>query len=773
MSARTTFGVRGLTLIAGLALSLPGSAAAQQTATKHPGTSPRCNDFAVVMDLLLFDIPLQERPDEGWAWVEPHGRKLRSATGDVANVRVASNDTPANHDSHDLDFNLVLDPNQEDLLSFIQSHSIGIEWETGMDALVDQKGEGKRTFPKWIWPSAGDRAWVEGHWILDCGHPDKSYDPWVFRSEIHPPRAVAVMRDQAAPLPGTGTTPVPVTLTDVFISGRGGYAVQILNCGPDIILGDYGDSCGQSPAPPNFEAMKTTPINDTDFNFDACLPPQPPQSVFSHRVENGPGNTVDIAPSVRLVPAKGACLRPGEFGDRFDRNVMLNITIPLKNTATPPTAVYGRRIFAGWVAAPDPVLAHRNVSLKRLHLHDDTDFGTPGQLAFWFMNVSAAPFAWLRLSDFTNEMDWFGGYVFDDAERTFTGMNFDFYLRNHPNNYTVASRGYEEDCYDHILWLNGHYLNAGGYIACNINSISDNGDNDVMKNADALLFKDSLDPNLKISGGDQYDMYLSIAEVPLADEDTADLGIGSLVCTPSGEVPLVGQPLTCRVKVTNAGAGIPRRASVTNTFGGSGAEANSGTWTFSFPFTGDVREACTASNADVTCDLATVPAQVGADLVIQATPTAPGLLTEKTVVTTQSNDPVAANNSASTTADVFLPVFVDVEPGDPLNIVEFQRRGLITVAVVSTPDFDAADIEPGTVCFGDADTPAERTCTEVHGRGHLIDVNRDRRPDLVLHFEVTETGIDLGDTRACLKGRTTGNIGVYGCDAVAPRESPR
>jgi hypothetical protein len=761
----------GASVSAATTLATTSTQATSQVA-RHPGTSTVCDDFSIAVDLLLVDIkiPFTERPDEGWAWVEPQGRRLRSATGYVSDVRMAATDTPANHDSHDVDFQLNVDLGQEYLMTGIQA-SLGIEWESGMDALRDQRGEGLRTFPKWVWPSEGDRAWVDGHWILDCGHPDKRVEPWRYHAEIHPPRAVASMRDQAAPLPGTGTTPVPVTLTDVFISGRGGYVVQMLNCGPDIILGEHGDTCGQSTPPPDFEAKKTTPINDTNFTFDVCLPPQPPKSVFSSRVELGPGNTVNIDPILRKVAAQGACATADEFGNyRYDPKWMMNVTIPLNGTDTPPTAVYGRRIYAGWIAAPDPVLPHRTLALNRLHLHDDGDFGQPGQLAFWFMNVGPSPWAWLRLSDFTDGMDWFGGYVDDDAERKFNGMSFDYYLRNVPNDrYWVRSRAYEQDCYDHRLWLDGHFLNPGGYGECLL-QFHDWADNDVVRNADRQFTQDEFGPNFKMSGGSQYDMYFSIEEVPVADEDTADLGVGSITCTPAGEVALVGKPLTCNARLTNGGAGIPRLAAATTTFGDNRAAVESGTWTFAFPFTEFVHERCDASGAQVACDVATVPAPTGVDLAIHAKPTAAGLLTATTTVTTQSTDPVATNNSNSTTVDVFKSVTLDVEPGDPTNVVELNRRGLITVAVLTTSDFDAASVDPATVCFGDARTPTERSCTEVHGRAHLIDVNRDRTPDMVFHFDVDATGISMGDTEACLKGRTTGNIGIYGCDAVAPRD---
>ena len=78
-------------------------------------------------------------------------------------------------------------------------------------------------------------------------------------------------------------------------------------------------------------------------------------------------------------------------------------------------------------------------------------------------------------------------------------------------------------------------------------------------------------------------------------------------------------------------------------------------------------------------------------------------------------------------------------------------------------------MDVSTLCFGDAEAAGERACAERHGRGHLEDVDRDGDRDLVLHYLVSETGIDLGDGRACLKGRTLDGVGVFGCDAVAPK----
>ena len=181
----------------------------------------------------------------------------------------------------------LLDPNDD---------SLPIEWEAGIRPW-EKTGDGANPiFPKWAWPSNGDRVWVDGNWIYDCGHPDE--DSNLYRAEIHPARALATMRDQAAPLPGTGLTPVPVTLTDLYISGNGGFTPNQLNCGPDIILGPYGSTCGQED-PPADTSYKTTPINDTDFTFFVCLPVRPTlTATLIHRVDNGPGNTVGIEPNV-------------------------------------------------------------------------------------------------------------------------------------------------------------------------------------------------------------------------------------------------------------------------------------------------------------------------------------------------------------------------------------------------------------------------------------------------------------------------------------------
>ena len=114
-----------------------------------------------------------------------------------------------------------------------------------------------------------------------------------------------------------------------------------------------------------------------------------------------------------------------------------------------------------------------------------------------------------------------------------------------------------------------------------------------------------------------------------------------------------------------------------------------------------------------------------------------------------------------------LVVSIDIKPGGGVNPIKLSSRGVVPVAVLSTESFDATTVSPSTVCFGD-DNPSERDCTEAHGRGHLEDVNGDGKTDLVLHYEIAETGIDAGDQTACLSATTFVGASIEGCDSIEP-----
>ncbi len=150
-----------------------GSGGGPRPTTPVDGSSGDC-DTIISFDFFgLFGFDIAE---PGWVWIDPTDR-YRDASGLVVKSRVTETDFPAGHDSHDQNTDIFLDPGQDDILSDVaKDHdgdgvgdSIEVEWEIG--TFPGETGsDPERTFPKWAWPSLGDRVWTNGPWIFDCGH---------------------------------------------------------------------------------------------------------------------------------------------------------------------------------------------------------------------------------------------------------------------------------------------------------------------------------------------------------------------------------------------------------------------------------------------------------------------------------------------------------------------------------------------------------------------------------------------------------------------------
>jgi hypothetical protein len=108
----------------------------------------------------------------------------------------------------------------------------------------------------------------------------------------------------------------------------------------------------------------------------------------------------------------------------------------------------------------------------------------------------------------------------------------------------------------------------------------------------------------------------------------------------------------------------------------------------------------------------------------------------------------------------FTPISIDIKPGSDPNSINPRSRGVITVAILTTEDFDATTVDPLSVAFG------PNGATETHNRGHIEDVDGDGDNDLVLHFNTQETGIQCGDTEASLTGETVDGTPIEGADAI-------
>lgn len=522
---------RRLTLFVGVAMVAAGvtgfSWTAEASAQPPPidGRPTNCPSI---------DVAIADIPDGGWTWVNSSD-PIQQLTGRVNQTIeldptqddpsklssfVTYTDLPAGHNSHDQNVHITVDEADRGLLSLINDlgdgHSdigspsdiappsqIEVEWETGI-LPNETHGDGHAghnfgpIFPKWAWPSPGDRIWLMGHHIYDCGHPIKVAGVDRYKSEIHPPIAMAAMRDQVMTLPGTGTTPVPVVATDLYIHGDGGWATSVIYTHDLFDEGTY----------------YTTPI-DRNYDFDIHLPVKPnPAAVLRWTVSDGPYNNIGTAPG--LTP---------DLSD--PANPKLHVHVPLAGSGVSPLDTYGRQIVAGW-AVPQGHVRHLRITLNQMVLHDDMEIaGLDGELSFFWLNVPKSPTEWQRLSDFevptfenpgvfcanhTNIMnDFDDDHGCGNGILNFSGLTFDLFVMD-GTPVSIQARGYDQDCLDDLFGIHS----AGGLIAtagCYIPP--GNGDNDPYKTLKVDLNAPGYGVgSLNVSNPDnQYELHFTVTEV--------------------------------------------------------------------------------------------------------------------------------------------------------------------------------------------------------------------------------------------------------------------
>ena len=650
------------------------------------GTSALCSNFSA--DLLFISLDVGASP--GWVWVNkgnPGFPQFRSVSGRVTTSKVTHSDYPDAHDSHDHNTDVRVDPGSEDILSDVGRDEDGdlnpdtleLEWEAGI-ATFETSGDGfMHFFPKWAWPVEGDRVWANGDWVFDCGHPKEVDGINHQRTELHPLRAVASMRQQIRTLPGTGTTPVPVTATDLYIHGRSGVVTDILDCGLEVLLGT--GTCTTPFGSHNpITDHHPRPI-DEDFQFDICLPPLPfdkaPLSAF---FEQGPGNTItDPArvPQLQPMASTGACAAdPAQFGP-----IQVHVTIPLAGSGASPDDVYAYKIYAGWVFPPEG-LRHLKMTLNRMFLDDDDDTD-PGdcECSFFWMNVGQAPDEWIRLSDFaTGDMnDYDDNDLLGDGLMGFSGATFDFFVAN-GKPFTVRANGFDGGFGDINLV---DFLTFGLVPA---DCLDDHfGEHDFQSHVDlhlfpipefpsacylSLPFDDTVadnDPYGSINedfgpaqnyglgsqtvDGGRYNLQFTVEEIPLTSEDGADLLL-SKICKPDNTV-LAGNEITCTILVENpSGPGLPRNVVVEDILLTDVAPGDYTMTppTFTFGGLGGLTDPCDAVIETIPggkifhCNIGTVPIGGTAIITVKITSREGGDFNNRATVTSDSSDPNLANN---------------------------------------------------------------------------------------------------------------------------------
>ena len=92
---------------------------------------------------------------------------------------------------------------------------------------------------------------------------------------------------------------------------------------------------------------------------------------------------------------------------------------------------------------------------------------------------------------------------------------------------------------------------------------------------------------------------------------------------------------------------------------------------------------------------------------------------------------------------------IDIKPGsDEVAPINPKAKGSIPVALLSSPEFNALQVDRSTLRFGEKGT--EESLVRCNKDG--TDVNDDGLLDLVCHFDNVKAGFSLGDTEGIVTG---------------------
>ena len=226
-----------------------------------------------------------------------------------------------------------------------------MEWEIGYSntGITDR-------FPIEFWPWEGDRVWMMGWWVVDCGHFREGVTPENYKTEIHPPFMTAFTRNESYVFPGE-TKPSSAVISYIYIHGRGGN--------------------------------RDTPVGGQDYEFDIPMPPK-----------GNLGPQLQLRYSVISLPFAGEFGQPAPILTAKSGENKAHVVIPLSVGFAPsPDLRYGAIVAAKWVSTNGTQPSTEDfgtlrVTFDSIHINKDHDDGSAEWKNLW-VGVNGK---WIELS---------------------------------------------------------------------------------------------------------------------------------------------------------------------------------------------------------------------------------------------------------------------------------------------------------------------------------------------------------------------------------------